>query len=405
MLKLETTIFALTLMTLGALSLEVEAQTEGDATVDALIGLGFENVGWSEDEKERVYILQNTTYKLQAVGLRKAIDVVQDMGLPADKVCRIVVLDNNVPQVSLRYRPIVGDSVPPPEVSDWDVTYDLGPSWKTARRAKRNNSSLFKVDIVVYPQLLFKNVVITQIYQACLDVSPAIEVSLWKGSRLQVQVAIPVYNDGYSGERENIRWGYMNLQQDVRLPYNIFARATVGFFSQRTYGAEIRLFRPFSDERFSLEAKYGFVGVGYFNTLSAFKYSKETIHYWSVGPDFYWPYFNVQFQLRLEQYLMHDIGLRGELIRHFKYASVGFYAEISNKASSNGGFRIQIALPPYKYRRRGYIPRITTSTSTGITYNGGNEGTYYLMPHPSAGDNILTRNKFNPKYLKTEIEN
>ena len=50
---------------------------------------------------ERVYVLQNSAYRLQGVGIGKAVDVIQKMGLPEEKSCRIIVLDNNVPQISL----------------------------------------------------------------------------------------------------------------------------------------------------------------------------------------------------------------------------------------------------------------------------------------------------------------
>ena len=39
------------------------AQT-GEHTVDALVEMGFENVGWTEDADERVYVLQNSAYRL-----------------------------------------------------------------------------------------------------------------------------------------------------------------------------------------------------------------------------------------------------------------------------------------------------------------------------------------------------
>lgn len=65
--------------------------------------MGFENVGWTEDDKERVYVLQNSAYRLQGVGISKAVDIIQKMGLPDEKSCRIIVLDNNVPQISLYY--------------------------------------------------------------------------------------------------------------------------------------------------------------------------------------------------------------------------------------------------------------------------------------------------------------
>lgn len=53
----------------------------GESTVDALVKMGFENVGWTEDGNERVYVLQNSAYRLQGVGIGKAVDVIQKMGL------------------------------------------------------------------------------------------------------------------------------------------------------------------------------------------------------------------------------------------------------------------------------------------------------------------------------------
>ena len=137
------------------------AQT-GEHAVDALVDMGFANVGWTEDAEERVYVLQNDAYRLQGVGIGKAVDVIQEMGLPENKSCRIIVLDNNVPQISLCYHPIAGDIVPEAERRDWDVSYELGDAWKKVRKAKRKNRSLFKVDVVVYPQLAFKNLIINQ---------------------------------------------------------------------------------------------------------------------------------------------------------------------------------------------------------------------------------------------------
>ncbi len=123
----------------------------GEETVKHLVEMGFENVGWTEDEHERVYVLQNSAYRQQGVGVGKAVDLIQREGLAPMKKCRIVLLDNNVPQISLSYSPMVGDSVPQATRQDWDVSYELGDTWKQARRVVKSNSSLFKVDVVVYP--------------------------------------------------------------------------------------------------------------------------------------------------------------------------------------------------------------------------------------------------------------
>ena len=141
-----------------------------DITSNMLVDMGFENVVWSEDEKERVYVLENTPWRLQGVGLAHAIDRIQKTGLPEKgKSCRIVVLDNNIPQISLIYtaNPDSLKAAPGSYAarSAWDATYDLGDSWDKVKKEYRMNSSLFKVDVVVYPELYLKNLIITQIYQ------------------------------------------------------------------------------------------------------------------------------------------------------------------------------------------------------------------------------------------------
>ena len=377
----------------------------GESTVDALVEMGFENVGWTEDGNERVYVLQNSAYRLQGVGIGKAVDVIQKMGLPEEKSCRIIVLDNNVPQISLYYHPIKGDSVLQAERDDWNVSYELGDTWKNARKIKLKNSSLFKIDVLVYPQLAFKNLVITQIYQVLFDLSPAIEVSLWKGMKLTAQLKIPVYNDGYGRFEDKVHTGHITISQRFRLPYNVFGKFSVGYFSGNRYGADVDFFRPFKDERFSLLARIGYTGAGRWDGFR-FQYDPSLWRMtWSLGGNFYWPRFNTLFTLKAEQYLLKEKGVRFEMIRHFRYCSIGFYAMKAEHAKANGGFRFQVALPPYKYKRRGHIPRVNTSTNMGIAYNAGNERYYYKDYKAEASDNIMERNSFNPYFIKSELLN
>lgn len=93
------------------------------------------------------------------------------------------------------------------------------------------------------------------------------------------------------------------------------------------------------------------------------------------------------------------------MIRHFRYASIGFYAMKAEHAKSNGGFRFQIALPWYKMKRRKYIPRVNLSNNMGIIYNAGNERKYYKDFKSEASDNIMEKNSFNPYFIKSELTN
>lgn len=374
--------------------------------VEELVEHGFENVRWTENEDECIYTIENNVYKAEGVGISKAIDIIQKHGLPTDKRCKVIVTHLEVPELSLTYHPIRNDSTVMGNKTGWQTSYEIGQSWDSIKKEKAKNSSRFKVDILVYPQLSFKNLIITQIYQVLFTLNPAVEISLWPGMKLTGQLIVPIYNDGYGYLQDKVHPGFITLSQRFRLPFNIKGMATVGYFSADRYGADLQLFYPFKDERFSLEGRIGSVAIGYWNGFNL-HYDTEFSTTWSLGANFYWPRYNTSFSLKGEKYLMGERGVKFEMIRHFRYASVGFYAQKAKEANSNGGFRIQVLLPPYKYKRfkNKYIPRLNTSYNMGIVYNAGNERYYYRQYRSVADENIMNSNRFNPYFIKSEISN
>lgn len=397
------------LLTFMLFSIGTWGQEGGEKAVEELVNQGFENVRWTENESERIYTVENNVYKAQGVGIAKAIDIIQAYGMPTDKPCKVIVTHLGIPELSLTYRPAENDTIVSGSREGWQTSYDLGNSWKEVKKEKAENRSQFKVDIVIYPDLSYKNLIITQIYQYLFTLSPAVEVSFWPGMKLTGQLIIPVLNDGYGKLMDKVQPGFITLSQSFRLPYNIKGRATVGFFNAQRYGVDLRLFRPFDfDDRFSLEAKVGMTGIGYWDAFH-YHYDKDMTMTWSLAANFYWPQYNTQFSLKGEQYLLKEKGVKFEMIRHFRYASVGFYAVKGQHAKTNGGFKFQILLPPYKYKRfkgkNKYIPRITTSAQMGTIYNAGNERIYYRQYRSEASDNIMNNNSFNPYFIKSELTN
>jgi hypothetical protein len=380
-----------------------EAVNNATATTQQLVKLGFENVRWIENDSERVYTVENAAFKLDGVGIKHAVDLIRESGLPADKPCKLIITHLDIPQLTLSYDNLACDTVPA-DNTGWNVSYEIDDSWKSVKKVKKQNSSFGKVDILVYPQLYFKNLIITQIYQVLLEMSPAVEVALWPGMKATGQLVLPVYNDGYGTTAGKVHPGYLTLEQNFRLPYNAKATATAGIFDYDTYGLDLKASYPFKDQRFRAEARLGLVKFGYWDGFK-FKYNGESTTYWSVGGDFYWPQFNTQFKLRGEQYILKEKGIKFEMLRHFRYATVGFYAMKAEHASSNGGFKFFVTLPPYKQRRsrNKLIPRVSTALGTGITYNAGNEQFYYRMPYSNASENMMQQSRFNPYFIKSEL--
>ena len=376
-----------------------------DQAVQILIDLGFENISYDDTSTERVYVLENAAYRLNGIGIAKAIDVISRNGMPDnEKACRLIFLKNNVPEISLLFNPTKEDSAQDCKVPEWEVSYDLGDDWRKVTRGKKMNSSLYKVDIVVYPELSLKNLIITQIYQVLFNLSPAIEVSLWNGMKLTAQVVFPVYNDGFGVYAGKVHPGFITVEQTVRLPYNIWSTLTLGMFNAGRYGGEVSFFHPFKDERFSVEGAIGLTSTYYWNKFELVYGTKKRLT-WNVGGSFYWPRYNLQFTGKVEQYLLGERGVRVDVIRHFRYCSIGFYAMKAKDIRSNGGFRFQVALPPYRYKRRGYVPRVMPSNNMGIAYNAGNERVYYRNFRSNPSENIMYLNSFNPYFIKSELLN
>ncbi len=407
------TLTRLVVLFLFCLSFVKGVAQEENGVVDALAKMGFENVGCTEDEKERVYTLQNSAYRLQSMGIGVAVDLIQKDGMPEGKACRIIMLDNNVPQISLLYNPVSdSDTLSVPSRQGWDVSYDLGDSWKKARKIRKKNGSLFKVDVVIYPELSLRNLVITQVYQVLFNLSPAIEVSLWKGMTLTAQMVIPVYNDGFEMLSEavhnvydRVHPGCVSLTQTVRLPFNTWATLSGGHFISNRYGIDFAVRHVLkADERFSFEGRVGYTGACYWDGFTCY-FDSRKVWTWQLGANFFWPRYNVQASVKLSQYIQGEKALRCEMIRHFRYASIGFYAEKGRDIKANGGFRFQIALPPYRYKRKGYIPRVTPAKNFGMGYNASNERNYYKMYRTVPSDNIMQNNSLNPYFVKSELLN
>ena len=388
----------------------------GDYTVDALVKMGFENVSWAENGEERVYLLENNVYRTTGVGIGVALDEIQKTGMPEDgKTCRLIVLSNNVPMISLccNTGELKGKEA---TRHDWNVSYDLGDGWDLVKGEKRKNSSLYKVDFLVYPEFSFKNVKISVMYEFLINAAPALEVSLWRGSKLSAQVVVPILNQ-YGYKYDDVRPGFVTLSQRFRLPFNIFVTGTIGTFNNNRWGADLKVEHFFKNERFSVDGRFSYTGWGEWGeywlgeNMNPFKYGYDKssmIFTGSVGASYYVPRYNLQLSLHGEKYLLGEYGVRFDMIRHFRYCSIGFYGmkvQYAGNDGFNGGFRFQVLLPPYRYKRHSYVPRVMLSKNVGISYNAGNELIYGKGFKAQASDNIMESNRFNPYYIKSELLN
>lgn len=372
-------------------SCSVVAQENADSVVNRLVEIGFENVRWTDHGLERIYAFENNVYVVQADGVKQALRILREMGASNDRFYKLILTDQDIPQVAVVREP----------GGEWDVTYELDDSWKAVKEVKAWNRSLHKMDVSLEPRLHFKNLIINQIYQYLFELNPTLETSLWPGGKVLAQLIVPVMNDGYRWPQNKVRPGILAVSQHFRFPQNVFADLTLGTFTQDVYGFDADFKMPLKDERFMLNARLGVVEYGRWLRFR-FRHTGEMAYYWSAGGNFFWKPYNTTIKVRIEQYLKKELGVKVEMNRHFKYGVIGLYAQKANGALANGGFQFYINLPPYKkivapYSRFGL-------RGTGVKYIGSNELKYYKMPVVDGqSENLTKTNQFNPLFIKNLI--
>lgn len=360
-----------------------------DLMKKALIEAGVENVACAEYDSVHIITVENNIWKLRGAGVHAII-----AQLPmCTKPVRIIVLDNGIPRLLVSL-PSYRDGL----TKNALFSYRVDPYWKNIKGYKTDNKSNFKFDIVVYPEISFRNIKLEKMYDWLINVSPALEFSAWKGMKFTGQVIFPLVNQ-YGEKYRQIRPGYITLSQQMRFPYQWFVKTTVGIFNQERWGADIKIFRPFRDERFALRMQAGLTGASSFWDWEWYYSIPKKVTY-SVGTQYYNPRYNVQCMVNVGRYLAGDYGVRGDLMRHFRYSTVGFYGMKTNKSSWNGGFYFTIALPPYKQKRSKV--RITTPGYFNFEYNAKADFYYGRMYKTDPGE-CVSQDNFNPFFINSEF--
>ena len=386
----------------------------------SLIRSGFENVRHiTADGKEIVFIESRafTTNERLLDAAMRSVEEVSDQF--AAKNVEIILMEERIPKfrmfASLETLGATGHL-------NWKSDFNVSDSYNKLnlegnlenKETKFYNSSFGKIDILFYPIFRFKNSVLNKMYLLQLNINPTIEMSLWKGASVTAQVIFPVVND-YSTEEGKIRPGYLTFSQQFRLPYNVFAKATVGNFSMFRGGVDLKLFRPVG-KRIGVygQISYTAYSLPMFDDWYYNDFDKLT---WKIGANYFVKPWNLMFNFSVaknlgkfdptdEAFAGKDISARGEIVRHFKNASVGFYIQTMaiEEFPLNGGFFFAIALPPYKQFRNKFV-RVSTGNYFPLEYIARpypDYGRYFTTsPSENSSDNFFTKMRLNQIILNS----
>ena len=375
-----------------------------DSTARRLADAGFANVRAVETPEFTVFTVENDYYKIPAEGFARAIQIIEGAGVDTSKPVKLIGTAYRIPELTITYDPGTGR---------WRSTKRLDASWDAVRKEPLLNNSFGKSDLAIYPALSLTNLIITQVYQSLWELKPALSVSLWPGAQFTYQLVIPVFSDFFDASTKKVHPGFITFSQRFRDPWhlNVLGKFSVGNFSTNRFGAVLEAAYWFPNERFWVNTQLGVIAPAKFNGFR-WQWIDAPFFAWNVAGNYYNARLQTQFILRAQRCMEGDYGLKFEMIRHFRHCSIGFYAQrgveifdgiVYHTPHTNGGFRFQIALPPYRMKRHGYIPRVSTSGQMGMAYNANNEQKFYKEFRTEAADNIMSLNYYNPYYINSQL--
>lgn len=368
------------------------AQSISQKMSKALVNAGYENVRISQTHNRMFISLEDNVYTWNISGIANVIDTLlkYSRNIPSS----LVILDNGIPQFRIDIEKQHVNSV-----KNLSVSYNVKESWQVLKHITPLNPPENKIDVVAYPQFTLQNTLLTQIYEIQLNLAPAIEISLWQGMMFTGQVIFPLKNDlGYEGDF--IRPGFVTLAQKFRVPHAWFGRVTIGNFNAGRYGADICIEHPFVNNCLSVGFNAGLTGSSHFYDGQWVTGDINT-NTWFAKAGYFYPKFNLQFDLSFGCYLNNDYGFRVDCTRHFGATTVGFYAMYTG-GTDNGGFHFSTPLPPINKRNRRRKLRLVPARYFDWEYNAGTEF-YYGRYYETRPNENRTEQWNNLIFIKNEL--
>lgn len=369
----------------------------------ALKELEMENISVVENSDTITAAFETSVYRGAYNGIGIAIRHL--VAIPEIQTLRLVVLDNALPQLCItlpaelveKYHS--GGCTLDEVYRNMGMTTSTGTAMRHLKGTKREDSTFGKVDLVLYPGVMLVNNVTYKLYKAALDLQPALEMQLWKGASLRMQVCLPIVNNE-DGKWDCVRLGFMTLRQDFRLANHWKGHLTGGNFSDDRLGLAAGVGYFSTNGRWTVEGEGGITGSSHFYG-SDWKMSKWKRVNGRLGVGYYVPEVNTQLKVEGARFIYGDYGIRGTLSRYFGEYIVGIYGMYTDGAK-NAGFNFSIPLPGKKRKRHALRVMLPEYFAFQYDMRSGNE-----YAHRSLGESYNTEPKsagnsrfWQPDYIR-----
>ena len=268
-------------------------------------------------------------------------------------------------------------------------------------QAKQDGQTL---DLFCGATLSYSDTNFHRLYSTVLNAAPGVKWRFGEDWQVAGQVYIPIIND-MGKHYSRVRLNMASVSKELNLKGDHHLKFSAGLFSRERYGLDVKYMHPFNSW-LAVTAQVGF--TGYCSMAEGWDCETMKMLTFIGSANVYLSSWNTEFRLTGGRYIAGDYGLVGEVMRHFKYCTIGAYAQLQNKApvreiggkdetQQNGGFKVVVMLPPYKKSAKKI--RIRPATNFRQVYNAKSDRGNVRMYKTDPEENEREGN-FNPENVR-----
>ena len=332
---------------------------------------GFENVRIKADNEKVIVAYENRVYRFDVEAVKEVLKIVAPE-LNEKQLIILIPENRKIPLVSIEIlvsdcKNYVDSKITGKKFAEkLKIDVDIDERYNEIRKEENENSSSFRFDVAVKPQLNFEFGPYTKPVIAQINIVPEIKTSWWKGMNFNYELIIPIVNE-FGSRGDSLRPGIITINQVFRLTNNYFMSASAGLFTQNRYGVDLELKKYSLNGNLNFGFNFGLTSIAYFTGITKFYYYDAFSWTGSISCEYRVEEYDLTLGLSVGKFLMGDESIRFDINREFGEIEIGFFAIRSRDGISNGGINISIPLFPSHYWKPGFV-RLRTNENFSLSY-------------------------------------
>lgn len=372
--------------------------------IHKLVDNGFENVRVKLDDQKVIIAYENRIYRFDVDAVREVLKIVVPELSDLQKII-LIPLNRKIPLVSIEIllldcKNYFDSLITGKELAGkLKIDFDTDEIYGELQKEEIENSSSFKFDIALRPQLNFEFGPYNKPVLSQINIVPGINTSWWKGMNFNYELIVPLIND-FGTRGDSVRPGVITLNQVFRFPNNYFVSASAGFFTQSRYGFDLEIKKYSLNGDFSFGLNFGLTSFASFTGITRFYYYDAFSWTGSLSCEYRISKYDLTLGLTAGKFLMGDESIRFDINREFGEIEIGFFAIRSRDGISNGGINITIPIFPSQYWKPNFV-RFKTNENFFLSYLVKSNTDQLIGLRYNTGSRLgFFNKKLNPIFIK-----